>query len=193
MCLILTAINPNPEYKLVLASNRDEFYERPTKNMFWRSNEDILSGEDELKKGMWLGLNKNGRLAAVTNVRDFSDDEALSEPEKKESRGDLVKNFLEGQARVVYALEVCESDIHIPVFKRIMDVSYVSAGAYDEGDKMIVDMLWPALWSLDDPDKNGITTSQMVKNLKQLKVADFDEWTSTCKSFEETIAETYLK
>ena len=34
-----------------------------------------------------------------------------------------VKNFLEGQARVVYALEVCESDIHIPVFKRIMDVS----------------------------------------------------------------------
>ena len=104
-----------------------------------------------------------------------------------------VKNFLEGQARVVYALEVCESDIHIPVFKRIMDVSYVSAGAYDEGDKMIVDMLWPALWSLDDPDKNGITTSQMVKNLKQLKVADFDEWTSTCKSFEETIAETYLK
>ena len=97
MCLILTAINPNPEYKLVLASNRDEFYERPTKNMFWRSNEDILSGEDELKKGMWLGLNKNGRLAAVTNVRDFSDDEALSEPEKKESRGDLVKNFLEGE------------------------------------------------------------------------------------------------
>ena len=76
MCLILTAINPNPEYKLVLASNRDEFYERPTKNMFWRSNKDILSGEDELKKGMWLGLNKNGRLAAVTNVRDFSDDEA---------------------------------------------------------------------------------------------------------------------
>ena len=97
MCLILTAINPNPEYKLVLASNRDEFYERPTKNMFWRSNKDILSGEDELKKGMWLGLNKNGRLAAVTNVRDFSDDEALREPEKKESRGDLVKNFLEGE------------------------------------------------------------------------------------------------
>ena len=73
MCLILTAINPNSELKLVLASNRDEFYERPTKNMFWRSDKNILSGEDELKKGMWLGLNKNGSLAAVTNVRDFSD------------------------------------------------------------------------------------------------------------------------
>ena len=95
MCLILTAINPDSEFKLVLASNRDEFYERPTKNMFWRSDKSILSGEDELKKGMWLGLNKNGSLAAVTNVRDFSDDEALNQPEKKESRGDLVKNFLE--------------------------------------------------------------------------------------------------
>ena len=95
MCLILTAINPNSELKLVLASNRDEFYERPTKNMFWRSDKNILSGEDELKKGMWLGLNKNGSFAAVTNVRDFSDEEALNQPEKKESRGDLVKNFLE--------------------------------------------------------------------------------------------------
>ena len=94
MCLILTAINPNSEFKLVLASNRDEFYERPTKNMFWRADKNILSGEDELKKGMWLGLNKNGSLAAVTNVRDFSDEEALNQPEKKESRGDLVKNFL---------------------------------------------------------------------------------------------------
>ena len=95
MCLILAAINPNSELKLVLASNRDEFYERPTKNMFWRSDKNILSGEDELKKGMWLGLNKNGSLAAVTNVRDFSDEVALNQPEKKESRGDLVKNFLE--------------------------------------------------------------------------------------------------
>ena len=76
MCLILTAINPNSELKLVLASNRDEFYERPTKNMFWRTDKNILSGEDELKKGMWLGLNKNGSLAAVTNVRDFSDEVA---------------------------------------------------------------------------------------------------------------------
>ena len=50
MCLILTAINPNSEFKLVLASNRDEFYERPTKNMFWRADTNILSGEDELKR-----------------------------------------------------------------------------------------------------------------------------------------------
>ena len=100
MCLILTAINPDSEFKLVLASNRDEFYERPTKNMFWRADKNILSGEDELKKGMWLGLNKNGSLAAVTNVRDFSDDEALIHPEKKESRGDLVKNFLENNISI---------------------------------------------------------------------------------------------
>ena len=69
MCLILTAINPDSEFKLVLASNRDEFYERPTKNMFWRSDKSILSGEDELKKGMWLGLNKNGSPVSYTHLR----------------------------------------------------------------------------------------------------------------------------
>ncbi|MDC3060108.1 NRDE family protein [SAR86 cluster bacterium] len=97
MCLILTAINPNSEFKLILASNRDEFYERPTKNMFWRSDKSILSGEDELKKGMWLGLNKNGSLAAVTNVRDFSDDEALNQPEKKRIQRRSSKKFPRGK------------------------------------------------------------------------------------------------
>ena len=69
MCLILTAINPNSELKLVLASNRDEFYERPTKNMFWRADTNILSGEDELKKGMWLGSVSYTHLTLPTNDR----------------------------------------------------------------------------------------------------------------------------
>ena len=85
--------NPNSELKLVLASNRDEFYERPTKNMFWRTDKNILSGEDELKKGMWLGLNKNGSLAAVTNVEIFLMKWLLINL-KKGIQGRLSKNFL---------------------------------------------------------------------------------------------------
>ena len=102
-----------------------------------------------------------------------------------------VQSFFKSQARVVYALEVCESDLHIPTFKKIMDAGYLMAGATDQSDKMIVDMMWPALWSLDDPNKSGMTTPAMVKGMKQLKKMQFDQYSSICKDFETTVAKSY--
>ncbi|CAB1319976.1 unnamed protein product [Coregonus sp. 'balchen'] len=57
--------------RLILAANRDEFYNRPTKAAdFWASNSEILSGldlEEGKEGGSWLGINKRGKLAALTN------------------------------------------------------------------------------------------------------------------------------
>ena len=70
MCLILFAINPNYEYKLILAANRDEFFERPTERAeFWGEEEKILAGKDLQKEGTWLGVSKRGRFSAITNFR----------------------------------------------------------------------------------------------------------------------------
>ena len=96
MCLIVLSLNPDDGYKLVLTSNRDEFYDRPTESMhWWNASEEILSGIDKNFNGTWMALNKSGKLAAVTNVRELT---ALSLEEKPfeelSSRGDLVKNFL---------------------------------------------------------------------------------------------------
>ena len=44
----------------ILASNRDEFTDRPTINASFHSDDFILSGLDELKGGTWLGINRNG-------------------------------------------------------------------------------------------------------------------------------------
>ena len=90
MCLILFAINPNPQYKLILAANRDEFFERPTaRAKFWDRKGRILAGKDLQKGGTWLGLTKHGRFSAITNFRPPKTDISYVR-----SRGELPVTFL---------------------------------------------------------------------------------------------------
>lgn len=90
MCLILFAIQPDTDYQLVVAANRDEFYERPTQIAdFWKNQPHILAGKDLEMGGTWLGITKTGRFAAVTNFR-----ETPISPPPPRSRGDLTLNFL---------------------------------------------------------------------------------------------------
>lgn len=93
MCLILFAWESHPEYRLVLAANRDEFYERPTAHAsFWADAPHLLAGRDLRAGGTWLGLTRGGRIAAVTNYRD-----PLSQKSSSPSRGALVTGFLLGE------------------------------------------------------------------------------------------------
>lgn len=89
MCLILFAWQHHPQYKLVVAANRDEFYARPTAAaQFWHDAPQILAGRDLEQGGTWLGVTRSGRFSAITNVRD---------PAAKigaHSRGHLVRDFL---------------------------------------------------------------------------------------------------
>lgn len=89
MCLILFAWNPGAEDQLIVAANRDEFYNRPSQNAhFWESNQQVFAGKDLQQQGTWLGVTKTGRFAAVTNYR---------KPDKSQyplSRGALTTNFL---------------------------------------------------------------------------------------------------
>ena len=90
MCLIVFAYRKHPEYPLILAANRDEFYDRPTAPLnYWQDHPDVLAGRDLTAGGTWLGINRNGRLAAITNYRQPS--RFLAEAP---SRGALVSDFL---------------------------------------------------------------------------------------------------
>lgn len=91
MCLIAFSWQPQAEFPLLLAANRDEFHARPSAAAgYWDEHPDILAGRDLEAGGTWLGLSRRGRFAAVTNVRD---------PQRKgtpapRSRGDLTRDFL---------------------------------------------------------------------------------------------------
>lgn len=92
MCTILFSWKSTKNENLVLLANRDEFYRRPTKTAhWWEDFPDILAGRDMQAGGTWMGINKNGRIAAITNYRKFPMESYAT------SRGDLVKRFLTGR------------------------------------------------------------------------------------------------
>ncbi|HEX9023890.1 MAG TPA: NRDE family protein [Geobacteraceae bacterium] len=92
MCLILLAVNTHPMYRLIVAANRDEFYERPTAPAaFWGDAPDLMAGRDLRSGGTWLGVTRTGRIAAITNYRD-----PRQEKRDAPSRGHLVSGFLTG-------------------------------------------------------------------------------------------------
>ena len=93
MCLVALALGQSARFPLVLASNRDEFFDRPTAPLGWWQPETggpaILGGRDLRAGGTWLGLTSQGRLALVTNVR-----QGLEVDPKAPSRGSLVPGWL---------------------------------------------------------------------------------------------------
>jgi uncharacterized protein with NRDE domain len=90
MCLIFLALDAHPKYPIVIAANRDEFYDRPTAPAtFWTDAPELLAGQDLRAGGTWLGITRTGRIAALTNYRD-----PKSNREGAPSRGKLVANFL---------------------------------------------------------------------------------------------------
>lgn len=90
MCLIVFAWQAHPEYRLVLAANRDEFHARPAAPLGWWPDEgNILGGRDLQAGGTWLAAARSGRFATVTNYR-----EDLAPHPGVRSRGELVTHFL---------------------------------------------------------------------------------------------------
>ena len=92
MCLILFAWKIHEGFPLVLAANRDEFYERPTAPAdFWDEAPHVLAGRDLKEGGTWLGITRKGRLAALTNYRD-----PTTLKKDAPTRGRLVSDYLLG-------------------------------------------------------------------------------------------------
>ncbi|MEF8733801.1 MAG: NRDE family protein [Candidatus Accumulibacter meliphilus] len=95
MCLILIAWQAHPDYPLVVAANRDEFFARPAAAAaFWPEAPQVLAGRDLEAGGSWLGISRAQRFAALTNYR-----EGGRVASNARSRGALVADFLSGDTR----------------------------------------------------------------------------------------------
>lgn len=112
MCLIFLSLHQHPNYKLIVAANRDEFYARKTEAAkFWEDHPQIVGGRDlEARKpddtcGTWMAMNKNGRIAMVTNYRDLKNLKSVAP-----SRGHLVTDFLLSNEKPFTYLKAVEKD-----------------------------------------------------------------------------------
>ncbi|MEM1137457.1 MAG: NRDE family protein [Bacteroidota bacterium] len=93
MCLIVFAWDAHKDYKLILAANRDEFYNRKSmKAAFWEDAPGVLAGRDLKAGGTWMGMHESGKIAAVTNYRDPSENKVHAP-----TRGVLPLNYLKGE------------------------------------------------------------------------------------------------
>lgn len=94
MCLIVFAWQVVPGMPLIVAANRDEFYERPTlPATWWDDHPQVYAGRDLRGGGTWIGITRNARFAALTNIRAPSE-----KREDAPTRGSLVANYLTGNA-----------------------------------------------------------------------------------------------
>jgi len=95
MCLVVFSYKEQKESlkafpgSLILAANRDEYYERPTKNMHWWEPEEILAGKDLQAGGTWLAVSNDGRFAVLTNFKELANGK-----ESLKSRGELISNYI---------------------------------------------------------------------------------------------------
>lgn len=94
MCLAAIAISQHPRWPWVVAANRDEFFSRAATPLAWwqpaTGEPAVLSGRDLAAGGTWLGINRRGRFAMVTNVREPQRAPLVGSP----SRGELVTRWL---------------------------------------------------------------------------------------------------
>lgn len=68
MCLLIIGLHQVPDLPVVLAANRDEFYDRAAEPpTLLRDHPRIVAGRDVRAGGTWLGVNEHGVIAALTN------------------------------------------------------------------------------------------------------------------------------
>lgn len=93
MCLIALALHAHPRYALVVVANRDEFHARPSAPAsWWDDRPHIFGGRDLQQHGSWMALARDGRWAAVTNVRRM-----IPPDPRAPSRGQLITRYLDGR------------------------------------------------------------------------------------------------
>jgi uncharacterized protein with NRDE domain len=92
MCTLVIARNPDSDWPLLVAANRDEMIDRPwlPPGRHWPDRADIVAGQDTLAGGSWLGINDTGVVAAILNRTG-----SLGPAADKRSRGELVLEALD--------------------------------------------------------------------------------------------------
>jgi uncharacterized protein with NRDE domain len=172
MCLIVVGWRVHPDFPLVVAANRDEFYARPTAPLArWPDAPNVIGGLDLEAGGTWLGISESGRFAAVTNVRE------PGMAPGAQSRGTLTRGFLtatssagayagqiDGARFSGFNLLLADGDSLIYCSNRDVQPRELESGIYGLSNHLL-DSPWPKLLAARErfadalprlPDKSSI-------------------------------------
>ncbi|MEY5003269.1 MAG: hypothetical protein RL678_1078 [Pseudomonadota bacterium] len=180
MCLIVFAWKLIPQCPLVMAANRDEFFSRPAQSADWWSDQpNVFAGRDLEGGGTWLGVNRQGRFAALTNIRN-----GYEPSREKRSRGELVANFLSQDISAqTYLEQVRANGEHYNGFNLILGdeqaMYWVSNG--NESDWQAIE---PGIYGLSNGARRSLPaccaraprmmlTSRCCRIPREMRIADY--------------------
>jgi uncharacterized protein with NRDE domain len=197
VCLIVFAWKVHPDYRLVLAANRDELHLRPSQELHWWPDQlEVLAGRDLQAGGTWLAAAKTGRFAAVTNYRE---QQGLRSALR--SRGELVTNFvsgdvsandfsasLQGDHYAGFSLLLGERDSLSYMSNRGDAVRELEPGIYGLSNASL-DTPWPKLLRTRDAlaallDADEVTETTLLRLMADRKPAPVDEVKNDIQPFE---------
>lgn len=119
MCLLAIQYQLVPESPILVAANREEFYERPTQPPSIQSGKPrTLCGTDAQAGGTWLGVNQNGLFIGVSNRRGS-------------------RTTYPTRSRGVLCRELLKADSALQARDRAMDE--IESGKYDAANYVCVD------------------------------------------------------
>ncbi|MGD8397090.1 MAG: NRDE family protein, partial [Candidatus Eiseniibacteriota bacterium] len=88
MCVLVVLLRQIPGYPIVVGANRDESLVRPSAGPTLDRDGGVLAPTDLLAGGTWIGVNRDGLFAAITNRSGARPDPGRA------SRGTLVRAAL---------------------------------------------------------------------------------------------------
>ncbi|XP_034175232.2 transport and golgi organization 2 [Osmia lignaria lignaria] len=143
MCILFIYRNPDAtseSYRLILASNRDEYIKRPALPAhYWENHPECLGGTDMepgKEGGTWLALSVTGKAGIVLNLSN----EASLTDTPKQGRGFLIPNFITSNDSAISYLDKLykENEMYNPFFLVLInlhnaDVHYLSSSINSMG------------------------------------------------------------
>ncbi|XP_058454923.1 transport and Golgi organization protein 2 isoform X2 [Malaya genurostris] len=121
MCILFVYVNTNGkpisgEYKLILASNRDEHFNRPAKAAApWEENPHVIGGRDMepgREGGTWLALGSRDGVIRVGALLNVSGE---NKPNSTTGRGPIVSGYVAGSSsNENYSKQLLANDTYGP-------------------------------------------------------------------------------
>ena len=210
MCLVLLSFKVQEDFPLIIASNRDEFYERPTSiAKYWDDHSHILAGRDKKYGGTWLGMNKKKRIGILTNFRAPKTTKG-----KFRSRGLLINKFLSSDISIDgmcnYLISNKDSYKGYNLFFGYVDNLYyysnktnfirkLNIGTYGLSNHLL-DTPWPKVKRIkklfhDSIDIHGLKEKKILELLRDKKIANDNELPETGigQEYERVLSSIFIR
>ncbi len=174
MCILMVIHQGVPGYPMVVAANRDEYYDRPTQGPHLLAHSPVVwGGRDIRARGTWLGVNAHGLVIGLTNRRTREDQE--NDPQRR-SRGLLCLEALHCRtAAEAVDLLLSESPERYNPFNLLMMDHHELLWAAYEGQASI-HRLEPGLHILANGNINDFETVRIRRARRLLQRAPYTEW-----------------